>query len=86
MHRRMKILLRTLLIAGSSMLVYGLGQKQPQPNTPSFVVWKAPTKSQAGANAGANASLACHSVYADEFVKTVHAKTAPKDWRPGMEG
>src|SRR5438093_13426652 len=83
MHQRMKILLLILLIAGSSMLVFGLGQKQPKSNTPSSVVWKTPTEGQAGDYAGADACIACHSVHGDEFLKTMHAKAAPKDAKYG---
>src|SRR5207237_3652935 len=83
MHQRTKILLLTVLIAGSSMLVYGLGQKQPKSNTASSVVWKAPTQGQAGDYAGADACIACHPVHGDVFSKTVHAKAAPKDAKYG---
>src|SRR5262245_8586808 len=67
----------------SSTIFLGLGQKQPKVNAPSSVVWKAPAQGQEGEYAGADACMGCHSVQGDMFLKTVHAKAAPKEARYG---
>jgi predicted CXXCH cytochrome family protein len=83
MHGRVKLALLVVLLGGSSILVYGLGQKQPKANTPSSVVWKIPTQGQFGDYAGAEACAACHPVHSEVFNKSIHAKAAPKDVKYG---
>ena len=78
-----KIIFVGVLLAGSSIALFGLGQKQPKANMTSSVVWKAPALGQAGDYAGIDACLACHPVHGDAFSKTVHAKAAPKDAKYG---
>ena len=79
MRPRVKLVLLAVLLGGSSILVFGLGQKQPKVNTPSSVVWKIAVQGQAADYAGAEACAACHPVHSEVFVKSVHAKGAPKD-------
>src|SRR6185295_5088707 len=81
--RKLKITLLVVLLGGSSILVFGLGQKQPKANTPSPVVWKMPTQGQSGDYAGAEACAACHPVHSEIFDKSIHAKAAPKDVKYG---
>ena len=83
MHRATKIIAMVALLVGSSMFLFGLGQKQPKVNTPSSVVWKPPAEGQSDNYAGAEACAACHPVHADMFAKSVHAKAAPKDAKFG---
>jgi predicted CXXCH cytochrome family protein len=74
----MRLSIAGVLLAGSSILVFGLGQKQPKPNMTSSVVWKAPADGQVGDYAGTEVCTACHPVQTDMFAKTAHAKAAPK--------
>ena len=83
MYRYRRIPPAMILIIGSSMFVWGLSQKQPKVNSPSSTVWKQPTQGQPDDYVGADVCTACHSVYSDAFLKTVHAKTAPKDAKYG---
>jgi len=78
MQRHIKITFAAILLIGSSMLVLGLGQKQPKANSHSSTAWKQPTQGQADDYAGADICATCHSVHFDAFSKTVHAKAAPK--------
>ena len=75
---RIKLTLLLALFGCSSLLVYGLGQKQPKSNTASSVVWKLPAQGQPGDYAGAEACINCHPVHGDAFLKTVHANAAQK--------
>jgi predicted CXXCH cytochrome family protein len=76
-------LLFVLVPVVSSSIFLGLGQKQPKVNTPSSVVWKAPAQGQPDEYAGEDACMGCHSVQGDQFLKTVHAKAAPKEAKYG---
>jgi predicted CXXCH cytochrome family protein len=74
----MRLSIAGVLLAGSSILVFGLGQKQPKPNQTTSVVWKAPADGQVGDYAGTEVCTSCHPVYADMFAKSAHALAAPK--------
>jgi predicted CXXCH cytochrome family protein len=78
-----KLIFGLLLLGGSSIFIFGFGQKQPRVNLPSSVVWRAPTQGQPGDYAGMEACIGCHPVHADAFIKTVHAKAAPKEVQYG---
>src|SRR5262245_12676661 len=71
-----KLLLFGLLVVGSSLLLFGLGQKQPKANQSASVVWKAP-EGKAEDYAGAETCGICHSSHSDAYLKTAHAKAAP---------
>jgi predicted CXXCH cytochrome family protein len=78
MPRTTKPILVLLLIISSSILLFGLSQKQPKVNSPSSVVWKQP-QGNAADYAGMDACISCHPVHADMFLKTSHSKAAPKE-------
>jgi predicted CXXCH cytochrome family protein len=83
MRATIKALVMVALVGGSSLFLFGLGQKQPKVNTPSSVVWKLPQLGQPGDYVGADACIACHPAHGDAFLKTVHATAAPKDAKYG---
>ena len=78
MRQATKIIAVVVLLIGSSIFLFGLGQKQPRVNTPSSVVWKPPAEGQSDNYAGAEACAACHPVHAEIFGKSAHAKAALK--------
>jgi predicted CXXCH cytochrome family protein len=83
MRKTIKIISALVLAASSSVLLFGLSQKQPKANVPSSVVWKAPVEGQADQYAGADACIGCHPIHGDMFAKTVHAKNVPKEIQYG---
>src|SRR5262245_26400638 len=83
MRHATKLIPLMVLLGGSSLFLLALGQKQPKVNMPSSVVWKPPAEGQPGDYAGADACIGCHPVHADAFLKTVHAKAAPKEAKYG---
>jgi len=78
MRQALKVSLVLLFLGGSSLLLFGIGQKQPKANSPSSVVWKGPTQGQPSDYAGVDACIACHPVHADQFLKTAHAQPPPR--------
>ena len=84
MRSATKATLVVVLLAGSSILLFGLGQKQPRPNATSSVVWKLPPYGRPDDYAGMEVCVSCHPVQADMFSKTAHAKNAPKDVKYGV--
>jgi len=78
MRQGIRLTLLMVLLGSSTVLVFGLAQKQPKANQASSVVWKAPVQGQSGDYAGAEACAACHPVHSELFNKSVHAKAVPK--------
>jgi predicted CXXCH cytochrome family protein len=83
MRQAMKVSLVVILLGGSSIFLFGLGQKQPKVNLPSSTVWKPAVQEKAGDYVGVETCVGCHPVHADAFLKTVHAKAAPKEAQYG---
>jgi predicted CXXCH cytochrome family protein len=83
MRQVMKVILVVIALAGSSIFLFGIGQKQPKANIPTSVVWKAPTEGQPEDYAGAEACMGCHPLQGDQFSKTVHNRPASADVKYG---
>ena len=78
-----KVICVIFLVVGSSIFLFGLGQKQPRVNTPSSTVWRPPAQGQPADYAGAETCIGCHPVHGDTFSQSVHAKVSPKEAQYG---